>query len=78
MNKQLEERFNSDKSTERRIMKDSTQLIMNDTVMINGAYIPMELLPDLIKWLQKVQKYNELKNKQKRKKVKNGSKSKWN
>ena len=38
-----------------------------------GLLLPSEI-PALIKWLEKVQKYNEFKNK--KKKVKNGSKSK--
>lgn len=35
-------------------------------------YVYFEEIPLIIKWLEKVQKYNEFKNKQKRKKVKNG------
>ena len=44
------------------------------TVTIHGVHF--KDIPALIKWLQKVQKYNEFKNKNKKKKVKNGSKSK--
>lgn len=41
--------------------------------MLGYFYMAREI-PKLIKWLEKVQKYNEFKNK--KKKVKNGSKSK--
>lgn len=44
----------------------------NEGVYILDNYFIYEDLPKLIKWLEKAQKYNEFKNKQKRKKVKDG------
>lgn len=52
------------------ILKDGCGFTFYDEEYLNGTLFTVCDIPKLIKWLESVQKYNEFKNKQKRKKVK--------